>query len=259
MSFLVYPTIKQAPILGMLGLGGGIARARGSTGFDYSAYSSYLTWQLSFKTNFNDASGNGYNISTSNISISSDYSKHYSNSAKFSGGASGTFSTDVWTAMNNGGNWTLEYWIYNASTSMQAGYGSNVLTSRAAGDNSNGWIRFGFGGLTGNVPRLRHNRSAGGFTAHMTDDGSEKATPSGEWIHVATSKSGSTVRSFYNGTLIDTDTDSGSIHISRGLIGGDDYGNFASFQTFYMQDLRLWTGSGADLYTADFTPPGAIE
>ncbi len=30
MSFLIYPTIKQAPILGMLGLGGGIARARGS-------------------------------------------------------------------------------------------------------------------------------------------------------------------------------------------------------------------------------------
>ena len=28
MSFLIYPTIKQAPILGMLGMGGGIARSR---------------------------------------------------------------------------------------------------------------------------------------------------------------------------------------------------------------------------------------
>ena len=249
---------KEMPLLGMAGMGGGIARARGSTGINYSAYSSYLTWQLSFKTNFNDASGNGYNISTSNISISSDYSKHYSNSAKFTGGASGTFSTDVWTAMN-GTNWTIEYWMYNTSTSMSEGYGSNFLTSRAAGDNSNGWMRFGFGGISGNKPRMRHNRSAGGFSANITDDGSDKATPSGEWIHAASCKSGSTVRTFYNGTLIDTDTDSGSIHIDRGLIGGDDYGAFASYQTFYIQDLRLWTGSGADLYTADFTPPEAIE
>ena len=32
MSFLIYPTVKQAPILGMLGMGGGIARARGASG-----------------------------------------------------------------------------------------------------------------------------------------------------------------------------------------------------------------------------------
>ena len=42
MSFLIYPTIKQAPILGMLGMGGGIARARGSAGFDGS-YSNLAT------------------------------------------------------------------------------------------------------------------------------------------------------------------------------------------------------------------------
>ena len=32
MSFLIYPTIKQAPLLGALGLGGGIARAGGGGG-----------------------------------------------------------------------------------------------------------------------------------------------------------------------------------------------------------------------------------
>ena len=36
MSFLIYPTIKQAPILGMLGMGGGIARARGATVASYT-------------------------------------------------------------------------------------------------------------------------------------------------------------------------------------------------------------------------------
>ena len=36
MSFLIYPTIKQAPILGMLGMGGGIARARGATVVSYT-------------------------------------------------------------------------------------------------------------------------------------------------------------------------------------------------------------------------------
>ena len=248
---------------GLTGFGGGatgLSQAGGAGNvIDYSEYSSLLTWQFSFKTNFNDTSGNGYNISTSSISISSDYSKHYSNSAKFTGGASGTFSTNVWTAMNTGGNWTIEFWVYLTSTSMNAGYGSNFLTSRQSWDNTNTWIRFGFGGVTGNKPKLRLNRSAGGFSANITDDGSDKQTPSGEWIHVACCKDGSTVRSFYNGTLIDTDTDSASIHISRGLIGGDDYGAYSDFQTFYIQDLRLWTGSGATLYTANFTPPGAIE
>ena len=40
MSFLIYPTIKQAPILGMLGLGGGIARARGSAANVWATLSS---------------------------------------------------------------------------------------------------------------------------------------------------------------------------------------------------------------------------
>ena len=31
MSFLIYPTVKQAPFLGVLGMGGGIARARGAS------------------------------------------------------------------------------------------------------------------------------------------------------------------------------------------------------------------------------------
>ena len=49
MSFLIYPTIKQAPILGMLGMGGGIARARGSAGPDYT-YTGYA---------LNRSAGNG--------------------------------------------------------------------------------------------------------------------------------------------------------------------------------------------------------
>ena len=42
MSFLIYPTIKQAPMTGLLGMGGGIARARGSASFDGS-YSNLAT------------------------------------------------------------------------------------------------------------------------------------------------------------------------------------------------------------------------
>lgn len=239
----------------LVGMGGGLPR------IDYSAYSSLLTWQHSFKDNFTDASGNGYNITTSSIQISTDYSKHYTASAKFTGGASGSFSTAVWNAMNNT-NWTIEFWVYLTSTSMNEGWGSNFLSSRQAGDNSNPWITFGWGGVPdpSQNPRLRLNHSAGGFAANITPDGADnKKTPPNEWIHVGCCKSGSTVRTFYNGKLIDTDTDNNSITVSRGLIGGDDYGAFADYQTFYIQDLRLWTGSGATLYTQDFQPPGAIE
>mgnify|MGYP001180442953 FL=1 len=49
MSFLIYPTIKQAPILGMLGMGGGIARARGATVVSYT-YTGYA---------LNRSAGNG--------------------------------------------------------------------------------------------------------------------------------------------------------------------------------------------------------
>ena len=80
MSFLIYPTIKQAPILGMLGMGGGIARARGATVVSYT-YTGYA---------LNRSAGNGGGGAADGGTVQSGNAGAQSNV-----GGTATFSTGI--------------------------------------------------------------------------------------------------------------------------------------------------------------------
>ena len=189
-------------------------------------------------------------------SHSTSISNFYGGSLYMSGGASGSFSTDVWNSISAAnGQFTIEFWVYLASTSQTNGYGSTIFSSRAAGDNSAGWIDIGWGGISGNKPKMRLQVSQGwDFNFNFDGSNNNAPFPSGQWIHVAVTRDGSNkVRLFGNGILLQTQTSSvGITSNSRGLFGGHAYGSFASYVNFYLQDVRIYNTCK---YTSSFNPP----
>lgn len=144
MSFLIYPTVKQAPILGMLGMGGGIARA-GSSGPNnkISTYNELLSSQDSkiegevthngygfmLYTGYKGAfSGTSYNtiMNTSNI-----------DKIRFvlMGGGGGANTSNITSAGASGG---IEGWIDTSSMdTLKLNIGSGA-PARCSGDGYSG-------------------------------------------------------------------------------------------------------------------------
>ena len=210
---------------------------------------------------FTDRSPSGRTSGSRNVSgnpgaHSTSHSQFYGGSLYMSGGTSGSFSTDAWTAISSAsGQFTIEFWVKLVSTSMSNGYGSTILSSRAAGDNGAGWIDVGWQGIAGNKAALRLQISQG-WNFYFNLDGSNNAVafPTDTWYHIALSRDGNNdIRLFANGVLLQTQNNSvGITTISRGLFGGHAYGAYASDQNYYLQDIRFYSTAK---YTSSFTPP----
>ena len=270
---------KEAPLLGLQGSGGGLGflagRGGGITdempilvtnpsgtvatgGVNEDPFASSLQFAIPGATssglNLNDQNPTGRSSGLRNISnggslaASTSIHKYYGGSLNISGGAEGSFSTNVWNSIGSG-QFTVEMWIYLASTSMSAGYGSTIISSRGSGDNGTGWYAVGFGGMTGNVPSLFMTLS-GGVTHRISNDGTEAQFPAGVWTHIAQTKDASNVvRTYRNGIKIAQGSSSQSLNnVNRGLIGGHDYGAFGSYQNFYLNDVRIYNTAK---YTGD--------
>ena len=152
---------------------------------------------------------------------------------------------------------TIEFWIYLDSTSQTNGYGSTIFSSRPAGDNGAGWSDIGFGGITGNKPRMRLQVSQGcDFKFNFDGSNTDAAFPSGEWVHVAVTRdSNNKVRLFGNGVLLQTQTSGvGITNNNRGLYGGHSYGTYDSYVNYYLQDIRIYSTCK---YSSSFSPPRA--
>ena len=213
---------------------------------------SYLQWCIPTSQGssgqLNDQSPSGRTSSTRNVnggpgSHSTSQSQFYGGSNYLSSGTSGSFSTDVWGSIaSSNSEFTIEFWIYLDSTFQNNGYGSTVFSSRPAGDNGAGWIDIGFGGISGNKPRLRLQVSQGwDFKFNLDGSNNDAAFPPAQWIHVAVARdSNNKVRLFGNGVLLQTQTSNvGITNNNRGLYGGHSYGAYASYVNFYLQDLRI--------------------
>tara|TARA_Y100000361_G_scaffold6042_1_gene5149 strand:+ start:894 stop:4514 length:3621 start_codon:yes stop_codon:yes gene_type:complete len=189
-------------------------------------------------------------------SHSTSISNFYGGSLYMSGGASGSFSTDVWNSISSANSqFTFEFWVYLVSTTQTDGYGSTIFSSRSAGNNGAGWFDIGFGGISGNKPKLRLQVSQGwDFNFNFDGSNNNAAFPSGKWIHVAVTRDGSNnVRLFGNGILLQTQSSGvGITSISRGLFGGHSYGSYASHVNYHLQDVRVYNTCK---YTSSFNPP----
>ena len=109
MSFLIYPTIKESPILGVLGMGGGIARARGASG----PFPSNAKYAFSGNNTTTDATENGVSIVHSpGFSTSEKKWAAYSHSFRVNGSGYSRVETPTFSIT---GQWSVEFWNYSTA------------------------------------------------------------------------------------------------------------------------------------------------
>jgi len=146
------------------------------------------------------------------------------------------------------GDFTVEFWVYwpQPSTSSETrlmaigsdypSSGLGLVIYRASGDTCKARV-------LGN--------STGGTEYTIASGASDWAN---KWVHMAVTRSGSTLRTFLNGTLITSASNSSDLNGTNGIQFGRYTGGGDLF-TGYLSNVRLTKGGA--LYTASFTPPTA--
>jgi len=194
---------------------------------------------------FRDASASSLTITVTgspSIQAFSPFNPTSSWSAVTNGGSgyfdgSGDYLTiPVNTAINFGtGDFTVEAWVYPTAT---PGDGGGPL-----------------GGVTGNI--LFAYQAAGntwGFGRNFVawDTLFNQAPILNTWQHIAVSRSGTLLRCFFNGKLVNSATNTNSYILTGGGYVG--WNGTTGYFTGYMTNIRTVANA---LYTADFTPPTA--
>ena len=147
-------------------------------------------------------------------------------------------------------DFTIEMWAYH--TSVSVGYQALASHSGDTGDQQNGWVFY----LESNNTINFISSAGSGWNGIVCNSSTIPAVNT--WNHFAISRSGNTTRMFYNGTQIGSSSFSGSIlrPTTRELRVGS-YTYFPGGQrgmNGFLQDVILRVGTGAGIYTSNFTP-----
>lgn len=137
------------------------------------------------------------------------------------------------------GDFTIELWV------RPAGVVGLQHFAVAAGDLTSNWLMFRSNGAT--LQTFIGGSYLGGATG---------VVEAGVWQHLATCRSGSSVRQFKNGIQVGstfTSTADAALGENEPVIG--QLGLSSQFFTGYIQDLRI---SNTARYTSNFTPPGSL-
>ena len=161
-------------------------------------------------------------------------------------------SGDTGNALNFGsGNFTVEAWVYPTVYSRE----SISSPSDGAGDMfifaSTNIFFFIANDLASNAGKLAYYSDNNGDGVAMYSPSSARVSKN-VWSHVAWTRSGSTLRSFINGTQVATATDSRTYTQSINRIGSIEL-NTSRFFNGYMDSMRITKGVAR--YTASFNPP----
>ena len=174
-----------------------------------------------------------------NAQISTTQSKYGGSSMSFNGTNSYLFIPNSPGLQLGSSDWTIECWVYlNSTTGDQRPISQN---------NSN--YEFAFFMSSGGAMYAASYQSGGTTNFNI----SMGTLSTGQWYHLAASRSGSTVRAFVNGTLQNSATYSGTIDARTGgwrlgasYVPGDYFNG-------YINDARITKGYAR--YTTNFTPP----
>jgi hypothetical protein len=137
-------------------------------------------------------------------------------------------------------DYTIEAWVYNAG----AGAERYIFSQRGA---SSGWEM-----------RINANNSVSVFFTSGTTFTSNTIVHGNAWTHIAATRSGTTIRMFFNGKSVltpGTQANGTSAHAAYGLMLGNSTSAGGGLMLGYIADARVIMGRA--LYTADFTPPTA--
>ena len=175
----------------------------------------------------------------SNSNIATAQSKFGGSSLSITGGSS-RITTPGTSSLNATGDFTMEVWIYNSSTSDYP----CLLTNSA----SSGELSCYLASTTSNqILRLWNNSAVTNFSTTL---------PQNQWYHFALVRSGSTVKLYVNGTA-DSTTRSDSGTFGFGSESNLHIGGYATRTDYnfegYLDDFRLTIGLAR--YTTNFTPP----
>jgi hypothetical protein len=201
-------------------------------------YFSYVTMLLhgdgtngAQNNTFLDSSTNNFSITRNGNTTQGSFSPYGSNWSNYIR-ASNYFNTTSSAALGMGtGDFTVEAWIF--ATAAFSGYNAIFADGFTSGS-------------------LYFGNTAGGFGLRAGSVGDILVTtaPSiNQWVHVAVTRSGTTVRLFYNGVQQATTTNSTNFPTQSGYVGND--GGGAAF-TGYISNLRIVKGTA--VYTSAFTP-----
>ena len=176
-----------------------------------------------------------------NAQISTSVVKYGTGSMYFDG--TGDYLTVPFSpSLNLAGDFTIEFWTYLNSTSDQ------TFVAKTGNGSAFAWF------VQLNSTNLRFYPANNGTTG--TPISWAWAPSTGQFYHVAISRSGSSVRAFINGTQIgSTGTNSDNLTSTSGMgIGINLDGNTQALNG-YIDDLRITKGVAR--YTANFTAPTA--
>jgi len=134
------------------------------------------------------------------------------------------------------GNFTIEFWLYLNSTAQQIVYDGRPGSA---------------------TPTVYYNSNAIRYYANAADRITGATLNTGQWYHIAVSRSGTSTKLFVDGTQSgSTYTDSTNYTTSTPIIGADaNSGTFNNGLNGYIDDLRITKGVAR--YTSNFTPPTA--
>jgi hypothetical protein len=163
--------------------------------------------------------------------------KYGTGSIKFTTATTSYLTTTQYSAFEfRTGDYTIEFW-YNA-TSLPANW--YIL------DQTTPSVQTAFRGAT---TTLNYSYASGTTTNLST------TLTTGVWNHFAVSRNSGTLRTFFNGNLVSTISNSTDIAIPTNLAIGASVATNSNNSNGYLDDFRVTKGVGR--YTASFTPPTA--
>jgi hypothetical protein len=210
---------------------------------------SLLTGQTNQPNNNNmflDSSTNNFLITRNGNTTQGTFSPYAENWSNFFGGTGNYLTAPAASPLNFGNsNFTVECWIYGTGLSSN----NFMILSNDGPTRSVGNISFFASPTNFGIQRII---DTGGNAETIQFTGS---VPQNQWVHLAATKVGTTVRLFLNGSLVTTQTTS---YLSWGnqvntvQIGRRNITSFENNFIGYISNLRVINGTA--LYTSNFTP-----
>lgn len=241
--------IRNRKKTGIGGGGGGIVIDNGDP--FYSAVSLLLPMDgTNGSTTFTDSGPNAISVTAvGNAQVSTTQSKYGGASGYFDGTGDYLSISDA-TRFNFGsGDFTVEFWFYNSNLADQ----NKCLISLNDNNNLFSGVRVYYNS-TNSLDTLIS--STGSAWSVIANSAASNSVTKNSWNHYAVVRSGSTLKTFLNGTQYMTDKAiSGAVFASSThLIASVRSGSTADWFQGYIDDLRI---SRFARYTSTFTPPTA--
>lgn len=180
---------------------------------------------------FTDSSPSPNTLTNTNATINTTTKKFGASSMYFNGSAKVNMPYNANLDFGTG-DFTIDFWIYVTSALNNKFIMGNATT---------GAIFVGF--QSGNIGI--------GRSGVAWDNVATTAIPQNQWVHITLARSGTSLKFYHNGTLINTFTNSIDYNLGGGYlnVGADN----TSYMTGYVDEFRI--SKGIARWTAAFTSP----